>query len=284
MANIGYARVSKRSQSMEAQIAELKEFGCKQVFVEARKGLRGNRPELDAAMSALHAGDRLLVTDADRLTRDGDKSREIADTAKRLGAKVHDLSNSEMFTKRRGALDELMAVFFGYTSLSQGARAQRGRDFYKGIRQRTAKSHHDKVYDSKGVDVLKRLTVLERSHICDTVRETRPELPWSKVLEIVITRVKCPLTVRELMLAAQQLVLDNALGKNVLKFPRVGSLQQSGGSNMLWNASNMSNLAVINRPAKLRTTDVLNLVHGNPPYIGSQQVLSTRNREECSVV
>src|SRR6516164_2891547 len=66
---VGYARVSRDGQSLEAQQAALKAAGAERVFSEKVSGARSDRKALAKAMAALGAGDILLVTRLDRLAR-----------------------------------------------------------------------------------------------------------------------------------------------------------------------------------------------------------------------
>ncbi len=68
---LGYARVSTKAQSVEAQVAELKAAGAQQVFherVSTRKS-EAQRPQLLACLSELQAGDELVLVKLDRLGR-----------------------------------------------------------------------------------------------------------------------------------------------------------------------------------------------------------------------
>ena len=68
---IGYSRVSDGGQVAGAQVAALREAGCEVVFeetVSSRKAEK-DRPQLQAALTALRTGDELLVTKLDRLGR-----------------------------------------------------------------------------------------------------------------------------------------------------------------------------------------------------------------------
>lgn len=66
---IGYARVSTTEQSLDIQIAALKEAGAEQIFSEKLSGTTANRPELLRAIEFARAGDTLLVTRLDRFAR-----------------------------------------------------------------------------------------------------------------------------------------------------------------------------------------------------------------------
>ena len=68
---IGYARVSGRSQTTDTQVQALKEAGCELVFEETISSRKAEkeRPQLQAALSALRMGDELVVSKLDRLGR-----------------------------------------------------------------------------------------------------------------------------------------------------------------------------------------------------------------------
>src|SRR3981081_1991816 len=65
----GYARVSTDSQSLSAQLAELKAAKCAKIFQEKIIGARSDRKQLARLMAALTKGDVLVVTRLDRLAR-----------------------------------------------------------------------------------------------------------------------------------------------------------------------------------------------------------------------
>ena len=68
---IGYSRVSKEGQTTGTQVAALREAGCEIVFeetVSSRKAEK-DRPQLQAALTALRTGDELIITKLDRLGR-----------------------------------------------------------------------------------------------------------------------------------------------------------------------------------------------------------------------
>ena len=65
----GYARVSTDGQSVAAQVSQLKAAGCGKVFREVASGARTDRNQLRQALAHLAAGDVLMVTRLDRLSR-----------------------------------------------------------------------------------------------------------------------------------------------------------------------------------------------------------------------
>ncbi|WP_269843809.1 recombinase family protein [Actinomyces qiguomingii] len=61
--------MSTADQSPDAQVDALRAAGCKRVFVDHASGARASRPELDAALDYLRAGDTFVVWKLDRLGR-----------------------------------------------------------------------------------------------------------------------------------------------------------------------------------------------------------------------
>jgi DNA invertase Pin-like site-specific DNA recombinase len=69
MAIYGYARVSTGSQSLDAQLAQLRAAGCEKVFREKISGARADRVQLARLLKGLAKGDVVIVTRLDRLAR-----------------------------------------------------------------------------------------------------------------------------------------------------------------------------------------------------------------------
>lgn len=66
---IGYARVSTVEQSLDRQIDQLTEAGCKRIYQEKASGASKERPELDRMLDALREGDVVVFTELSRLGR-----------------------------------------------------------------------------------------------------------------------------------------------------------------------------------------------------------------------
>ena len=66
---IGYARVSTRGQDLALQLDALERAGCERVYKDVGSGTIRRRPELDACLDYLRAGDTLVVWRLDRLGR-----------------------------------------------------------------------------------------------------------------------------------------------------------------------------------------------------------------------
>ncbi|MGC1528971.1 MAG: recombinase family protein [Phormidesmis sp.] len=67
MSTVGYARVSSVGQSLDVQLAKLKD--CDKVFREKRTGTSSKRPRLKSCLEYVREGDTLVVTRLDRLAR-----------------------------------------------------------------------------------------------------------------------------------------------------------------------------------------------------------------------
>ena len=84
---IGYARTSTLEQlaGLEAQQRDLKEYGCEKVYTEQVSSV-AEREQLNAALGALRAGDKLVVTKLDRLARSVQHLGQIIDRVNVVGA------------------------------------------------------------------------------------------------------------------------------------------------------------------------------------------------------
>lgn len=114
MTLIGYARVSRRDQNPEAQVAELYRAGAERVYVDHGESSRiSNRPQWVACLARLEPGDTLLVR---RLDRVAGSERMAIDTLTELsdrGIDIRSLTEPEIdtTTPMGRALFGIVAVF-----------------------------------------------------------------------------------------------------------------------------------------------------------------------------
>jgi DNA invertase Pin-like site-specific DNA recombinase len=80
----GYARVSSKEQTLDAQHEALRAAGCRKVFAEKQSGMKTDRAELAKAIAKLRADDVLIVTKIDRLAR---STRELLNVIHEITAK-----------------------------------------------------------------------------------------------------------------------------------------------------------------------------------------------------
>jgi DNA invertase Pin-like site-specific DNA recombinase len=81
VAKVGYARISTHGQNDDSQLDELNAAGCEKTFTDVATGKLAQRPELDACLAYLRAGDTLVIT---RLSRAMRNLREMIDLAHQL--------------------------------------------------------------------------------------------------------------------------------------------------------------------------------------------------------
>ncbi len=81
---VGYARVSTQDQKPELQLDALTAAGCEKVFEEKASGAQRDRPQLQAAIDYMRAGDTLVVWKLDRLAR---SMKQLIETVEGLDAR-----------------------------------------------------------------------------------------------------------------------------------------------------------------------------------------------------
>jgi DNA invertase Pin-like site-specific DNA recombinase len=77
---VGYARVSTDGQTFDAQNSALVNAGAEKVYSEKVSGAKTDRQQLVKAITALAAGDTLVVCKLDRLAR---STRDLLNTLPR---------------------------------------------------------------------------------------------------------------------------------------------------------------------------------------------------------
>jgi hypothetical protein len=90
----GYARVSTDGQTLDAQVASLREAGAEKVFSEKVSGAKTDRQQLQKALQALGDGDVLLVTRLDRLARSTRDLLNVLATISEKGAGFRSLADA----------------------------------------------------------------------------------------------------------------------------------------------------------------------------------------------
>lgn len=88
----GYARVSTTGQDLQAQLQDLENEGCDEIFSEKFTGTKTDRPRFKELLSLLVKGDTLVVTKLDRFARTTVEGIQTVRGLLERGVKVHILN------------------------------------------------------------------------------------------------------------------------------------------------------------------------------------------------
>ncbi len=114
---IGYARVSTEDQRLDAQIEALETAGAERIWSEKISGAKSMRPQLDKLLEHLRAGDVVIVTKYDRLSRSLQDLLTLVETIREKGAGFRSLAEDIDTTTPAGRL-----VFHVFASIAQFER------------------------------------------------------------------------------------------------------------------------------------------------------------------
>ena len=131
---IGYARISTAEQSLDGQTDALDAAGAERVFADVVSGSVRDRPQLGEMLRHLRAGDVVVVTKYDRLTRSLKDLLDIVAAIEGRGAGFRSLAEDIDTTTPAGRL-----VFHVFASIAQFEReriAERTREGLAAARKR----------------------------------------------------------------------------------------------------------------------------------------------------
>ena len=171
MARYGYARISTRSQRDDSQLDALRDAGCERIWTDTASGKLARRPEWDACLDHLRAGDELAVT---RLSRMARSVRHLTETAALLQQRGIDLvvlkqgidttTPAGRFTFHvLAAMDEMLADLIS-EGTKEGLESARARGRVGGRKPKlTARQAQVArgMYDEAGDDGRRKYTVAE---------------------------------------------------------------------------------------------------------------------------
>jgi DNA invertase Pin-like site-specific DNA recombinase len=115
--NIGYARVSTNGQEkngygLDAQLARLKEAGCRRIYQDTASGGKSDRAGLTQMLDKLHAGDVVVEVKLDRLSRSLADLLNIVERIGKAGAGFRSLGENLDTTSSAGrAMMQMVGVF-----------------------------------------------------------------------------------------------------------------------------------------------------------------------------
>lgn len=113
----GYARVStvkqmKNGNSIEDQIAKLKEAGAQEVITDSYSGTKMERPNFSSLLKQLNPGDKLIVTKLDRFARTAVEGGAIVKELHEKGVTIHILNMGIADNSPMGKLMVTMLLAF----------------------------------------------------------------------------------------------------------------------------------------------------------------------------
>jgi len=109
----GYARVSTEGQELDIQLNQLKAAGCVRIFWEKESGTKDDRRQLRRVLRTLKAGDVLVITALDRLTRGG-PFKTLSLLADITSRKAAYKSLAEPWCDTTNEFGEVQAALIGY--------------------------------------------------------------------------------------------------------------------------------------------------------------------------
>jgi DNA invertase Pin-like site-specific DNA recombinase len=182
VARYGYARVSTRSQTDDSQLDALRAAGCQRIWTDTASGKLARRPEWDACLDYLRAGDELVIT---RLSRMARSVRHLTEVAALLADRSVDLvvlkqgidtttAAGRFLFHVIGAMDEMLADLISEGTL-EGLEAARARGRTGGRKPKLTTRQITiarQMYDETGPDGKRRYTVNEIAETFHVSRKT----------------------------------------------------------------------------------------------------------------
>ncbi len=182
MARYGYARISTRSQTDDAQLDALRAAGCERVWTDTASGRLARRPEWDNCLDHLRAGDELVITRLSRMARSVRHLTEVAALLAERGVDLVVLKQGIDTTTPAGrflfhvigAMDEMLTDLIS-EGTREGLEAARARGRTGGRRPKlTARQAAiaRQMYDDKGPDNKRKYTVTQIAETFHVSRKT----------------------------------------------------------------------------------------------------------------
>jgi len=178
----GYARVStvaqaKDGNSLESQREKLMSAGAQEVYFDSYTGTTSDRPEFNKLMELIKAGDTLMVTKVDRLTRSLIHGHEIITELKNRGVTVNILNFGIINDTPSGKF--MLNIFMSFAEFERDSIVERTSDG-KEIKKATDPNFVDgrPPREIKGLDVVylqykrKEITLEDALAILDIPRST----------------------------------------------------------------------------------------------------------------
>ena len=185
----GYMRIStdRVEQKFDRQEAQLLEYGIDPdlLHFERMSGSKRDRPQLDAVLDQLQAGDTLVILSIDRLSRSTKDLLDIVDIIKDRGASLKSLQDSWLDTSSDNPMSDFLLTVMGALAemerkqtikrVKEGMKVAKDKGTHVG-RPRTSKAkalHAIELYDSgkHTVKEIEEITGVSRATIYRRIKE-----------------------------------------------------------------------------------------------------------------
>jgi len=123
---VGYARVSRRDQSLEVQLEALKKAGCCRVYAEKVSGAAARRPAFLAMLETLRERDVVVVHSLDRLGRRLSEVVRTLDELREQQVHVRDLRSGVDTSSQHGRM--FMQLFGVFAEMERDLIRERTRE------------------------------------------------------------------------------------------------------------------------------------------------------------
>ncbi|OAH58627.1 hypothetical protein AWH48_16635 [Domibacillus aminovorans] len=138
MTKYGYARISDKSQNLDAQIDELKDFGVDEIVQEVYIGIEEHKDKLEQLLEKLTAGDELIVARHDRL---GKNTLQLLTLVNELNEKDvrFRILNLNGFDTKGPFAEPILAIFSAFSEMERSIWKEKQR---RGIEAARKKGKH----------------------------------------------------------------------------------------------------------------------------------------------
>ncbi len=238
---VGYARVSTAEQTVDPQVAALRDAGCREIFVDVASGAVKARPELTRALAAVRPGDVLVTARLDRLARSLSHLLEVVEGLEARGAGFRSLGDPIDTTSPQGRLT--LQVLGAVAEFERQLIRERTRAGLAAARAEGRRGGNPALAtgDRAGLrklaaarDTARTEAVLEAApDLVPLIKHLRPDATWDQVLRVLKARGAMrpwdgkPWTRDSLIRAARRLVRDGLLPKACLEPAKRGAEQES---------------------------------------------------------
>lgn len=172
----GYARVSSKTQSLEAQLTALENHGCDKIYSETAS-TRGKLPELENLIENLRKGDTLIVYKLDRLGRSVPKIINILNFLVEKGVQIKSLTQDIDTTTPMGKMFVYLLAIFA--EMERDLISERTKNGLEEARKRGIKGGRPAKLSKRQIKQLKEMhanKIHSISELCEIFKIAKPSI------------------------------------------------------------------------------------------------------------